>query len=83
MRDGGELALSLVASRTQKRKRQHVGTDGLAFNFGPSTKNNFKVIDVLKLMKKFWKSIKWNIIEKKNNHFETRLLKLNSNKSQS
>ncbi len=67
----------ILAINLKKNKK----LNGQAFNFGPSTKNNFKVIDVLKLMKKFWKSIKWNIIEKKNNHFETRLLKLNSNKS--
>ena len=33
------------------------------------------------LKKKFWKSIKWNIDEKKNNYYESSLLKLNSNKS--
>ena len=67
----------LLAVKLKKNKK----LNGQAFNFGPSAKNNFKVIDVLKLMKKFWKSIKWNIDEKKNNYYESSLLKLNSNKS--
>jgi CDP-glucose 4,6-dehydratase len=67
----------LLAIKLKKNKK----LNGQAFNFGPSTKNNFKVIDVLVLMKKFWKSINWTINEKKNNHYESSLLKLNSNKS--
>ena len=67
----------LLAIKLKKNRK----LNGQAFNFGPSAQNNFKVIDILKLMKKFWKSIKWNINVKKNNHYESSLLKLNSNKS--
>ena len=55
--------------------------NGPVFNFGPPVRNNFKVIDVLKLMKKFWKKVRWKIEAKKNYHYESNLLKLNSNKA--
>ena len=55
---------------------------GEAFNFGPKNQNNFKVISVLKMMKKKWKNISWKIdSSSKNRQYESKLLKLNSNKA--
>ncbi len=68
----------VLANKLTKNKKLH----GEAFNFGPSKYNNFKVLSVIKLMSKDWKQIKW-IIQKtrKSLHHESKLLKLNSNKS--
>ena len=68
----------ILANKLTKNKKLH----GEAFNFGPSKYNNFKVLSVIKLMSKDWKQIKW-IIQKtrKSLHHESKLLKLNSNKS--
>lgn len=53
---------------------------GHAFNFGPSMNNNFKVSDVLKKTKFFWKEAKWKV--KKNEKFyENNLLNLNTSKA--
>ena len=65
------LALSLI-----KNKK----INGESFNFGPSKLNNFKVIDLIKLIKKYW--VDGRISIQKNNGFkEAKLLQLNSNKS--
>ena len=45
--------------------------------------NNYKVIDVLKLVKKLWQNILWKIIKVKKREFESSLLKLNSSKANS
>ncbi len=55
--------------------------DGEAFNFGPSKKKEFNVIDVVKNMKKKWKNVSWKNEKKNNFHYESNLLKLNSNKA--
>ena len=66
-----------LAATLKKNKKIH----GEAFNFGPKKNNNYKVIDVVKAMKKNWKNIKWKII--KNKEFkESNLLKLNSSKAE-
>ena len=54
---------------------------GEAFNFGPSSKSNYKVTHVVKIMKKYWGDISWKFKSNKNNFKETNILKLNSNKS--
>ena len=65
------LALSLI-----KNKK----INGESFNFGPSKLNNFKVIDLIKLIKKYW--VDGRVLIQKNNDFkEAKLLQLNSNKS--
>ena len=65
-----------LAIKLKNKKKIH----GEAFNFGPDKKNNFRVIDILKKINKYWKGASWKI--KKNNQFyETTLLKLNSNKA--
>ena len=53
---------------------------GEAFNFGPTSSKNLKVIDILKISKSIWPKIKWSIKNKKN-FFENNLLQLNSNKA--
>ena len=60
----------------KKNKHFH----GQAFNFGPQSKNFFKVIDVLKILKFYWPVAKWQIVKKKQ-FSESILLNLNSFKS--
>ena len=68
----------ILAIKLSKNKRIH----GESFNFGPSNKNNFKVINLVKQMKKTWKNIKWKKANIKNKNFkESNLLKINSNKA--
>lgn len=57
-------------------KKYHCET----FNFGPKNNSNYKVEDILKLIKKRLKSFKWKI-KKNNKMFESTLLKLNSTKA--
>jgi len=53
-----------------------------AFNFGPLNHQNYKVISVVKLMKKYWENVSWQL-QRKNNYIfkESSLLKLNSQKA--
>ena len=56
--------------------------NGEVFNFGPNTNKNYKVIECLKVIKKYWPNIKWSIkAGSLNKHKEAGLLKLNSNKA--
>jgi CDP-glucose 4,6-dehydratase len=69
----------LLAENLKKNKKLH----GEAFNFGPVVKNNYSVLQVVKIMKKNWKKVSWKIINpKKNDFYESSLLKLNSNKAE-
>jgi len=54
---------------------------GQVFNFGPSYKKNYKVIEILKYLNLFWKNCKWKIKKSNTNQKESVLLKLNSNKA--
>ena len=55
---------------------------GEAFNFGPSNHQNYKVVSVIKLMKKYWQNVSWKKHKNNNKTFkESSLLKLNSQKS--
>ena len=63
--------------------RKNIKLNGQVFNFGPGMNNNYKVIDVLKLVKKLWQNILWKIIKVKKREFESSLLKLNSSKANS
>jgi CDP-glucose 4,6-dehydratase len=57
---------------------------GHAFNFGPSTKKNYSVKEVIKECKKNWNEIKWTPkTSQKSNKKESSLLKLNSKKAKS
>ena len=71
----GYLVLSIKLSKNKK-------LNGEVFNFGPSNRKNFNVIDVIKNMKKTWKKVNWKIIKKNRLYHESSLLKLNSNKAQ-
>jgi len=55
---------------------------GEVFNFGPSNTKNYKVLFVVKLMRKYWDKVSWKIADKsKNSFYESKLLKINSNKA--
>ena len=55
---------------------------GEAFNFGPSLNNNYRVIDIVKKMKKNWKNFNWKVLDSRKNLFkENKLLQLDSSKS--
>jgi len=55
---------------------------GQAFNFGPANQQNYKVISVVKLMKKYWENVSWKLHKNNNKIFkESSLLKLNSHKA--
>jgi len=55
---------------------------GEAFNFGPANHQNYKVISVVKLMKKYWKNISWKLYKNNSKIFkESALLKINSQKA--
>lgn len=67
-----------LAINLNKNSRLH----GEAFNFGPPNHQNFQVISVVKLMKKYWKNVSWKVYKNNNQEFnETSLLKLNSKKA--
>jgi CDP-glucose 4,6-dehydratase len=65
----------LVAAKLKKNKHLH----GESFNFGPSKKENRRVLILLKAIKIFWPNVKWKVKEKRN-FKESGLLKLNSEK---
>ena len=69
----GYIILSLNLKKNKK-------LNGHAFNFGPPLNNDYRVIDVLKLVKKLWDKAFWKIIKNKK-EYESNLLKLNSSKA--
>ena len=69
----GYLILGYSLSKNKK-------LNGEVFNFGPNYKKNYKVIEVLKIVKKIWPKIKWKI-NKNSSFYESKLLKLNSSKA--
>ena len=54
---------------------------GQSFNFGPSSNDNYKVIDVVRELSKKWEGSKWHINKSKNKFSESKLLKLNCDKA--
>ena len=67
-----------LAINLNKNKNLH----GQAFNFGPANNQNYKVISVIKLMKKYWKNVSWKLYKNNSKIFkESLLLKLNSEKA--
>jgi len=59
-----------------------INLHGQSFNFGPSSKKNYSVLDVVKECKKNWHQVKWKITKTKyTKKKESSLLKLNSKKS--
>jgi CDP-glucose 4,6-dehydratase len=67
-----------LAINLNKNKNLH----GQAFNFGPAKNQNYKVISVIKLMKRYWQNVSWKLYKNNNKIFkESSLLKLNSQKA--
>ena len=54
---------------------------GEAFNFGPNINKNYRVIDVLRLVKQYWPQASWKVSKSKKKFFENSLLNLNSQKA--
>ena len=55
---------------------------GENFNFGPANNQNYKVVSVIKLLKKHWQNVSWKLYKNNNKIFkESSLLKLNSQKA--
>ena len=66
-----------LCSTLYKNKKIH----GEVFNFGPSKKSNFTVLYILTKIKNILPNLKWKTFEKRNTFYESKLLKLNSNKA--
>ena len=66
----------LLAKKIKENKKLH----GQSFNFGPNMRHNFRVLDVLKKSKIYWKDIDWKT-EKKKSFKENVLLNLNNTKA--
>ena len=66
-----------LCSTLYKNKKIH----GEVFNFGPSKKSNFNVLYILTKIKNILPNLKWKTFEKRNTFYESKLLKLNSNKA--
>ena len=67
-----------LAINLSKKKTLH----GEAFNFGPRNHQNYSVISVVKLMKKYWDNVSWKLHKSNYKIFkESSLLKLNSQKA--
>ncbi len=67
-----------LATKLRDNNKLH----GEAFNFGPAIYHKYRVIDVVKTMKKNWKNVSWKKNKKNIKHYkESNLLKLNSKKS--
>ena len=66
-----------LGSKLYKNPNLH----GEIFNFGPNKKSNYKVIFLLKKIKKYWPNFKWKVKRSKKDVFESKLLKLNSDKA--
>tara|TARA_Y100000590_G_scaffold420686_1_gene523638 strand:+ start:50 stop:1132 length:1083 start_codon:yes stop_codon:yes gene_type:complete len=69
----GYLKLAIML---KKNKKLH----GEAFNFGPIDAKNYKVLFLVKLMRKYWSKVSWKL-DNKDNFYESNLLKLNVNKA--
>ena len=61
--------------------KNNLNLNGEVFNFGPKSLKNLSVINVNKIMEKFWNKVEWKIERtKKDDHYETKLLQLNLKK---
>jgi CDP-glucose 4,6-dehydratase len=70
--------LTLAFKLRENRDKYH----GQAFNFGPRNNNTYRVIQVVREMKKNWNVVNWKVARKNKNFFENNLLKLNSLKAE-
>ncbi len=72
---GGYL---LFADKLSKNPKLH----GEVFNFGPNSRNNFSVLNLVKIMKGHWRNVSWKIIKMNRlKLYESKLLKLNCSKA--
>ena len=67
----------ILASKLNLNKKLH----GEVFNFGPRKQSNYTVVYLLSKIKQYWPNFKWKVKKNKNKFFESKLLKLNSNKA--
>ena len=65
----------ILASKLNMNKK----LNGQVFNFGTPFKSNYRVLDIVREIKKNWHVLDWQFTKKK--FQESKLLKLNSNKS--
>ena len=63
------------------KQKKILNLNGEAFNFGPNNKNSVSVIKLIKMIKKYFKNLKWKIVKSKKYIYESKLLKLNSLKA--
>ncbi len=68
----------VLAIKLKKNSKLH----GEAFNFGPNTKKNYKVKELIDILEKNWEGFKWKNQNSKNLLHESNLLKLNSKKAE-
>ena len=68
----------VLAVKLNKNPKLH----GQSFNFGPNTKKNYKVKELIKILEKNWKGFNWKNKNSKNLLHESNLLKLNSKKAE-
>ena len=68
----------LLAANLKKSSKYH----GQAYNFGPSSSQNYPVADLINEMSKYWNQVKWDDQSQKNSDlYEAGLLKLNCDKA--
>ena len=70
----GYMTLALKQKKNNK-------LNGNVFNFGPNNKSSIRVIDLIKKIKEQWNTLNWKIVNSKKNQYESKLLKLNSDKA--
>jgi len=63
------------------KQKKNSKLNGQVFNFGPNNRNSVTVIELVKKIKSQWKSLNWKIVKFKKGAYESKLLKLNSNKA--
>ena len=68
----------VLAIKPKKNSKLH----GEPFNFGPNTKKNYKVKELIDILEKNWEGFKWKNQNSKNLLHESNLLKLNSKKAE-
>ena len=68
----------MILALKQKNNKNIVGN---VFNFGPNNRTSIKVIDLIKRIKSQWNILNWRILKSKKGVYESKLLKLNSDKA--
>ncbi len=63
------------------KQKKNIKLNGQVFNFGPNNRNSITVIEMINKIKKRWNIFDWKIVKLKKDVYESKLLKLNSNKA--